>query len=90
MKYILIALLTFGVISGCKAGEVFLSLGVGYDQHVLPGNNPMAVLRLEYLIDKKWSVEWNHTSSIMDGKPWNNHREDVSDQLSIIRRFKVW
>lgn len=76
------------------AGELWLETGIGYDEHVYDGNNPMSVFRLRYEMQtSSWYLprvlEWDHNSSIPDGKPFNDQREDTADQFSLIWRWRL-
>lgn len=77
-----------------SASDLFLETGIGYDEHANTGSNPQSVIRLRVETENTswWKpsvLEWNHNSSIMKGKPFNNESEKTSDQFSVIWRFKL-
>ena len=77
------------------SGELWFEGGVGNDIGMRTGKNPMSVIRVRYeMLTKAWwtpdVVEWNHHSSITEGKPFNDRPEDTADQFSVIWRFKLW
>jgi hypothetical protein len=85
---------TFLLASPCKAGELWFEAGVGHDRKAAEGRSPQSVLRFRYEMENKawWTpdvLELNHHSSVLDGRPFNSHPEDTTDQLSVIWRFKL-
>ena len=71
---------------------IFLTLGLGIEggteAHVF-GTEPTALARLECYVNDKWSIEYNHYSSLRDGKPFNDTHSTTADVLSVNYRFKL-
>lgn len=99
-KLVLAFLLLCGILtSHAKAGELYLELGVGADIQT-PDEIPQGIFRFRYELDKnEWwkpdALEFDHHSSIFNGRPFNDDgwpyadREKLTDQFSIIWRFKL-
>lgn len=75
------------MISLCLA--IYLDLGLGYDRHIDEGTNPQSIIRLSCQVADDWHVEYSHHSSVRNGFPFNNKPEDLTDQLSVVYRFKL-
>lgn len=76
------------------AEGLYLELGAGYSPALNEGSNPVSVIRGRYEFQPNgWLlpdvVEWDHHSSIFDGKPFNSRPEESRDQFSIIWRIKI-
>lgn len=75
--------------------EIWLELGTGYDTSADVGpKGPQGVFRLRYEIGKNdwWKpdvVEFTHYSNLIAGPPFRDDQEDVSDQASLIWRFRL-
>ena len=86
-------LLTLLLAAPAMAGDLWLELGAGYDEHAAYGRAPQSVIRARYEMAVPWwapsVLEWDHHSSIPDGSPFNNNREDTADQFSVIWRFQL-
>lgn len=73
---------------GCATHRHAIELGIGHDTHIDEGRNPQSVMRYRYEPSGSgWVVEFNHNSSIPNGKPFNRKEEDLSNQWSAIYRF---
>lgn len=77
-----------------RAGELYLEVGVGHDRHIDEGRNPQGIARLRYEMQTPawWTpdvIELDHHSSIQNGWPFNRQPEDLTDQASLIWRFKI-
>lgn len=75
---------------------LYLELGAGmnYSVDLGPRSIPQSVIRLRYeMANRQWwkpdVLEYNHHSSITEGRPFNDRPEDLTDQASIIWRFKL-
>lgn len=68
-----------------------LDLGIAYNHTPsvsLQGDNPVAVLRLRAKRDD-WFIEYQHQSSIPDGPPFNNNRDERwSEQIGIFYNYQ--
>jgi len=78
------------------AGELYLELGLGmnYSVDVGPKSIPQSVIRLRYEMHNRhwWKpdvLEYNHHSSVTEGKPFNHRPEDLTDQASVVWRFRL-
>lgn len=94
---VLIAAAALLCARNAHAGEAYLELGLGmnYSVDIGPKSIPQSVIRFRYELDKgEWwkpnVIEFNHHSSVTEGLPFNDRPEDLTDQVSIIYRFKVW
>lgn len=79
----------FLLSTGCATHQNAIELGAGYDTHIDEGRNPQSVMRYRYEPKQGsgWVIEFNHNSSIPNGKPFNDLEEDLSNQWSVIYRF---
>ena len=80
----------FTLLGACATRQNAIELGVGYDRQASAGRDPQSVIRYrnEPLDGTPgWVFEYDHHSSIRDGRPFNNNKEDTADQISIIRRW---
>ena len=71
---------------------IFLTIGLGVEGGTDPhhfGSEPTALARLECHVSDNWAVEYNHYSSLRDGKPFNDRHSNTADVLSINYRFKL-
>ena len=85
-----LVLLTFTMLGACATRQHAIELGVGYDRQASAGSPPQSVIRYrnEPLGGAPgWVLEYDHHSSIRDGRPFNQNKEDTADQISIIRRW---
>lgn len=81
------------LVTAAKADGLYLELGIGGDKERHLGRNPSSVIRLRYEKEHEYwwlprVLEYDHHSSIPDGKPFNGNEETTTDQFSIIWRFK--
>lgn len=90
-------LLSAGLLSPAEASECYLSIGVGYDRHIDEGRNPMSVIRAHCVLSRELmykgdylSVEYDHHSSVFNGRPFNHLPEDLADQLSVVYTIRLW
>ena len=85
-----LVLLAFTTLGACATRQNAIELGIGYDRQASAGRAPQSVIRYrnEPLYGAPgWVLEYDHHSSIRDGRPFNNNKEDTTDQISIIRRW---
>jgi len=80
--------------TAAHADELYLELGIGRDPRLEEGSNPRSIIRLRYEMDNPawWTpdvVEWDHHSSVFDGKPFNRTPEQTVDQFSFVWRFQL-
>lgn len=71
---------------------IFLTIGLGVEGGTQPhvfGAEPTALARLECHVTNNWSVEYNHYSSLRDGKPFNDRSSLTADVLSINYRLQL-
>lgn len=82
-------LLILLMLPGCATHQHVVELGAGYDRHIDEGSNPQSVIRYRYepRDGSGWLLEFDHHSSIPDGRPFNRNPEDLVNQWSVIYRF---
>ena len=71
-----------------------LGLGMNYSVDIGPRSIPQSVIRLRYEMgNREWwkpdVIEYNHHSSITEGLPFNRRPEDLTDQASVVWRFRL-
>jgi hypothetical protein len=70
----------------------FIEIGVAasYTHYDVEGRDPLAVGRIGYETqDRRWRIEYEHQSSILDGKPVNDNKDHRSqERLGGFYRFE--
>lgn len=82
-KIIIIGLL---LLSGCATT---VRIGVLHDFHnEIDGDNPMAILDVQYPISEGVTCGYTHISHFSSGAPFNNRPEDNADALGCYFKIK--
>ena len=82
-KSIIIGLL---LLSGCAAN---VRIGVLHDfQDEIGGDNPMAILDVQYPVAEGVTCGYTHISHFTSGVPFNNRKEDIADALGCYFQIK--
>jgi hypothetical protein len=94
VAWALLMLAILVLLSACTS--VNLDLGVGYDKYIEQGTNPRGLFRVNAERAEcapagvACFVEFDHHSSIFDGKPFNRNAEQVANQWSAGVRVPLW
>ena len=74
--------------------ELFLVLGLGYElgpssdiNHF--GNGPTAQARIECVLPKNWSIEYNHHSSLLNGVPFGGKDDATTDVWTLNYKIRI-